>query len=97
MTPVGAPVLVCYPEKDQWEDPYSILDINGEDVTVLTSIEAQKFQRIVMKPCISFISEMNESISHPVQHDSQQTHFKKRKLHVRRVILTDRDCLSSKK
>lgn len=50
--PIGSPVLVYRPEKDKWEGPYSILDLKGEDVFVLTSKGAQKFRSTVVKPFV---------------------------------------------
>lgn len=34
---IGGHALVYRPKKDRWEGPYSVLDINGENITVLLS------------------------------------------------------------
>lgn len=57
-TPIGAPVLIYRPEKDKWEGPFSILDIQGEDITVLMPKGPAKFRSTVLKP---FLTESNES------------------------------------
>lgn len=50
MIPIGFPVLVYCPEKDQWEGSFSLLEIKDEDVIVLTPKGATKFQSTVVKP-----------------------------------------------
>lgn len=48
-TPTGAFVLVYRPENDKWEEPYSILDIRGGNVVLLTPKGAQKVRSTVVK------------------------------------------------
>lgn len=50
MTPIGSLVLVYRPEKDQWEGPFSVLEIRDKDVIVLTPKGAVKFRSTVVKP-----------------------------------------------
>lgn len=52
-TPIGAPVLIYRPEKDKWEGPYSLLEINGEDVIALLPKGPTKFRSTVVKPFLS--------------------------------------------
>lgn len=47
--PIGFPVLVYRPGNDKWEGSFSILDICGENVTVLTPKGATKFRSTVVK------------------------------------------------
>lgn len=46
-TPIGLPVLEYRPEKDLWESPFSVLDISGEDVTVLFPHGPSKFRSTI--------------------------------------------------
>lgn len=61
-TPIGSPVLVYRPEKDMEEGPYSLLDIQGEDIVVLTSKDSQKFRSTVVKRYISPPSSTSEGL-----------------------------------
>lgn len=58
-TPIGAPVLVYRPKTDKWEGPYSILEINGEDIIVLLPKGPTKFRSTVVKPYLTPSHEKN--------------------------------------
>lgn len=60
--PIGSAVLVYRPSKDMWEGPYSLLDIQGEDIIVLTPKGPQKFRSTVVK---RYVSPSNSSVLAP--------------------------------
>lgn len=50
--PIGGHALVYRPKTDKWEGPFSVLDINGEDVTLLLPPPSgpTKFRTTVVRP-----------------------------------------------
>lgn len=63
-TPISAPVLVYRPEKDKWEGPYSLLEINGENIIVLVAKGPTKFRSTVVKPYLtSRTDDDNETVN----------------------------------
>ena len=66
-TPIGAHVLVYRPYKDKWEGPNSLLDVSGEDVTVLLPSGPTKFRSTVVKP---FLTAPNAQEQNPTPRDT---------------------------
>lgn len=56
-------------EKDQWESPYSLLEVSGENVAVLTPKRAIKFRSTVVK---LYLTPRNEEYT-PVRATSAYT------------------------
>lgn len=76
-TPIGAPILVYRPEKDLWDGLFTLLDIQGEDATVLTLKGLTKFCSTVVKPYLA-ADQPNDTVFPPHTHaptfDTEHAH-----------------------